>query len=91
VRGIAAAGAAALRLVGEWASDRPASALRALDGVELGPAVPDPGAIYTIGLNYRPPGVPERPDPDRPPRPLVYGKARRPSSGTARCCPGTGR
>jgi 2-keto-4-pentenoate hydratase/2-oxohepta-3-ene-1,7-dioic acid hydratase in catechol pathway len=32
-----------------------------------------PGAIYTIGLNYRPPGV-AADDPDRPPRPLVYGK-----------------
>jgi len=32
-----------------------------------------PGAIYTIGLNYRRPG--EVADPDRPPRPLVYGKA----------------
>ena len=38
----------------------------------LGPAVPDPGAIYTIGLNYRRPGAPGTP---RPPRPLVYGKA----------------
>ena len=25
---------------------------RPLDDVELGPAVPDPGAIYTVGLNY---------------------------------------
>jgi 2-keto-4-pentenoate hydratase/2-oxohepta-3-ene-1,7-dioic acid hydratase in catechol pathway len=37
--------------------------------------VPVPGAIYTIGLNYRPPGVARADDPDRPPRPLVYGKA----------------
>ena len=36
------------------------------------PAVPDPGAIYTIGLNYR---RPASPDAARPPRPLVYGKA----------------
>jgi 2-keto-4-pentenoate hydratase/2-oxohepta-3-ene-1,7-dioic acid hydratase in catechol pathway len=34
--------------------------------------VPDPGAVYTIGLNYRSPG--EAPD-DGPDRPLVYGKA----------------
>jgi ureidoglycolate lyase len=35
-------------------------------------AVPDPGAIYTIGRNYRVPGE----DPaDVPTRPLVYGKA----------------
>jgi 2-keto-4-pentenoate hydratase/2-oxohepta-3-ene-1,7-dioic acid hydratase in catechol pathway len=29
--------------------------------------------VYTIGLNYRPPG--DGSDPDRPERPLVYGKA----------------
>ena len=33
-----------------------------------------PGAIYTIGLNYRPPDAAPA-DLDRPPRPLVYGKA----------------
>jgi 2-keto-4-pentenoate hydratase/2-oxohepta-3-ene-1,7-dioic acid hydratase in catechol pathway len=33
--------------------------------------VPDPGAIYTIGLNYDGPGAAPRPE-----RPLVYGKAR---------------
>ena len=38
----------------------------------LGPAIPDPGAIYTIGLNYRAPGEPPGSGPDRP---LVYGKA----------------
>jgi 2-keto-4-pentenoate hydratase/2-oxohepta-3-ene-1,7-dioic acid hydratase in catechol pathway len=37
--------------------------------------LPVPGAIYTIGLNYRPAGVARADDPDRPPRPLVYGKA----------------
>ena len=36
-------------------------------------AVPAPGAIYTIGLNYRAPGAPGDPGPERP---LVYGKAR---------------
>ena len=35
-------------------------------------AVPIPGAIYTIGDNYRSPLEPRR---ARPPRPLVYGKA----------------
>jgi 5-carboxymethyl-2-hydroxymuconate isomerase len=40
-----------------------------------GLAVPAPGAIYTIGLNYRTPGVAPADDRDRPPRPLVYGKA----------------
>ena len=38
----------------------------------LGPAIPDPGAIYTIGLNYR---VPDEPPGSGPDRPLVYGKA----------------
>ncbi len=47
-------------------------AWRRLGSVTLGPAVPDPGAIYTIGHNYRAAG--EAPDAG-PPRPLVYGKA----------------
>jgi 2-keto-4-pentenoate hydratase/2-oxohepta-3-ene-1,7-dioic acid hydratase in catechol pathway len=34
-----------------------------------------PGAIYTIGLNYRPRGVAASEDRERPARPLVYGKA----------------
>ena len=33
--------------------------------------MPEPGAIYTIGLNYDGPGAAPRPD-----RPLVFGKAR---------------
>ncbi len=37
-----------------------------------GPRSPIPGAIYTIGLNYRAPGEPPGSGPDRP---LVYGKA----------------
>ena len=40
----------------------------------FGPAIPDPGAIYTVGLNYRATGD-GGPDPDAPPRPLIYGKA----------------
>ena len=35
-------------------------------------AVPDPGAIYAIGRNYRVPGEAAE---EVPPRPLVYGKA----------------
>jgi 2-keto-4-pentenoate hydratase/2-oxohepta-3-ene-1,7-dioic acid hydratase in catechol pathway len=35
-------------------------------------AIPEPGAIYTIGLNYRAPGEPPSAGPERP---LVYGKA----------------
>jgi len=38
----------------------------------MSPALPPPGAIYTVGLNYRAPG--ELPG-DRPPRPFIYGKA----------------
>lgn len=34
--------------------------------------VPTPGAIYTVGLNYRAPGEPPG---VRPERPLIYGKA----------------
>jgi 2-keto-4-pentenoate hydratase/2-oxohepta-3-ene-1,7-dioic acid hydratase in catechol pathway len=37
------------------------------------PDVPRPGAIYTIGRNYREPG--DSLDPERPTRPLVYAKA----------------
>jgi 2-keto-4-pentenoate hydratase/2-oxohepta-3-ene-1,7-dioic acid hydratase in catechol pathway len=60
-----------LTVLRDWITEQPADAWNPLEGVEFGPAVPEPGAIYTIGLNYRPgPG----PDPDRPPRPLVYGK-----------------
>jgi 2-keto-4-pentenoate hydratase/2-oxohepta-3-ene-1,7-dioic acid hydratase in catechol pathway len=71
VREIAAGGSAALDHVAAWADACPASAWRPLDEVVLGPAIADPGAIYTIGLNYRPP---DGPDPDPPERPLVYGK-----------------
>ena len=41
-----------------------------LANVTLGPAIPDPGAIYTVGLNYDGPGASPRPE-----RPLIYGKA----------------
>ncbi len=45
---------------------------RAIAEVELAPAVPDPGAIYTVGHNYRDPAEPDAVGPERP---LVYGKA----------------
>ena len=72
VREIAAGEPDALDRVAAW-SDDPGnfSAWRSLEEVALGPAIPDPGAIFTIGLNYRPA---DSPDPDRPERPLVYGK-----------------
>ena len=71
VREIAAGGSAALDRVAAWGDRAPADAWRPLDDVEFGPAIPDPGAIYTIGLNYAPV---DGPDADRPERPLVYGK-----------------
>jgi len=38
--------------------------------VAFGPAIPEPGAIYTVGLNYDGPGAAAMPE-----RPLIYGKA----------------
>ena len=75
VREIAARGEDGLARLRAWVDAQPAAAWRTLAGVRLGPAVPDPGAIYTIGLNYRPPGLPPAADDGRPERPLVYGKA----------------
>jgi 2-keto-4-pentenoate hydratase/2-oxohepta-3-ene-1,7-dioic acid hydratase in catechol pathway len=43
-----------------------------LDEVSFGPAIPYPGAIYTVGENYR---RPHDPSGDRPVRPLIFGKA----------------
>jgi 2-keto-4-pentenoate hydratase/2-oxohepta-3-ene-1,7-dioic acid hydratase in catechol pathway len=42
----------------------------ALASEQLGPAVPYPGAIYTVGLNYDGPSAAPRPE-----RPLIYAKA----------------
>jgi 2-keto-4-pentenoate hydratase/2-oxohepta-3-ene-1,7-dioic acid hydratase in catechol pathway len=74
VRGLAASGAEGLERVRAWAGDQPDAAWRPLEPVTLGAVVPDPGAIYTIGHNYRAPDAPEG-DPDAPDRPRVYGKA----------------
>ncbi|MEA2619267.1 MAG: hypothetical protein QOC97_40, partial [Chloroflexota bacterium] len=71
LRGIAGSGAAGLDRVRAWVSDQPERAYRSLDDVRFGPAVPDPGAIYTIGLNYASPGDAAA---DAPTRPMVYGK-----------------
>jgi 2-keto-4-pentenoate hydratase/2-oxohepta-3-ene-1,7-dioic acid hydratase in catechol pathway len=60
----------ALPRIGDWVEAQPVAAWRPLAGVTLGPAVPDPGAIYTVGLNYDGPGAVPRPD-----APLIYGKA----------------
>ncbi len=78
VRAVAGGGAAALAAITDWAEGHHAADWRALDGVRLGPVVPDPGAIYTIGLNYRGPGdAPGETEAASagPGRPLVYGKA----------------
>jgi 2-keto-4-pentenoate hydratase/2-oxohepta-3-ene-1,7-dioic acid hydratase in catechol pathway len=60
------------REISGWLHGQPESVFRALDEFQFGPAVPDPGAIYTIGLNYRDPANPNDAGPERP---LVYGKA----------------
>ena len=43
-----------------------------LASVALGPAIPCPGAIYTVGANYR---IADEPAARRGARPLIYGKA----------------
>ena len=72
LRAIAASGPDGLRTIRAWLDGQPDSAFRSLKDIALGPAVPDPGAIYTVGENYRAPGEPDR---GRPARPLIYGKA----------------
>ena len=72
VRAVAASGRSGLRRVQEWVAAQPDAAYRSLDGVELGPAVPDPGAIYTVGDNYRRAGEPNG---GPRPRPLIFAKA----------------
>jgi 5-carboxymethyl-2-hydroxymuconate isomerase len=80
VREIIAAGRAALDGIGGWLDGQPADAGVPLAAAttRLGAAIPDLGAIYTIGLNY---GPADGSDPDRPERPLVYGKAASSVSG----------
>lgn len=70
IRAIAAGGATALDRLRAWVDVQPADAGTPLADVTLGPAVPDPGAIYTVGLNYDGPGAAPRPE-----RPRIYGKA----------------
>jgi 2-keto-4-pentenoate hydratase/2-oxohepta-3-ene-1,7-dioic acid hydratase in catechol pathway len=72
VADIAAGASGAHAAIEGWAADRPASEWVSLEEATLGPAVPAPGAIYTIGHNYRGAG---RADDGGPDRPLVYGKA----------------
>jgi 2-keto-4-pentenoate hydratase/2-oxohepta-3-ene-1,7-dioic acid hydratase in catechol pathway len=70
IRDIAAGGAEAVHRIAAWVDAQPRDAGRSMDEVAFGPAVPDPGAIYTVGLNYDGPGAAERPN-----APLIYGKA----------------
>jgi 2-keto-4-pentenoate hydratase/2-oxohepta-3-ene-1,7-dioic acid hydratase in catechol pathway len=70
VRAIARAGDEGVEAVGAFADAAAPEAWVPMAGLTLGPVVPDPGAIYTIGLNYDGPGASPRPE-----RPLVYGKA----------------
>ncbi|HEU0237472.1 MAG TPA: fumarylacetoacetate hydrolase family protein [Candidatus Limnocylindrales bacterium] len=71
LREVAASGADVVDRVRPWADRQPAGAWRPLADAVLGPAVPEPGAIYTIGLNYVAPGEPADAAPSRP---LVYAK-----------------
>ena len=71
MRAVAASGAAELRRIRDWIARQPERAWLPLDAIRLGPVVPDPGAIYTIGLNYAAPGEAEGAGPERP---LVYAK-----------------
>lgn len=70
IRDLAAAGAGGLARLRNWAREQPAAAHRSLVDVALGPAVPNPGAIFTIGHNYRVGAADEA----RMDRPLVYAK-----------------
>ena len=72
VRAIAGSGPQGLQRIDAWVAKQPDDAYRSMAGVELGPAVSDPGAIYTVGLNYRTPGDAGT---GGPLRPLIYGKA----------------
>lgn len=71
MREVAAHGIEGLAEIGEWVRRQPERVYRSTSEVQFGPAIPDPGAIYTIGLNYAAPG---EPDDARPERPMVYGK-----------------
>jgi 2-keto-4-pentenoate hydratase/2-oxohepta-3-ene-1,7-dioic acid hydratase in catechol pathway len=70
IRALAAGGPAAMERLTTWLDEQPPDAGTPLANVTLGPAVPDPGAIYTVGLNYDGPGAAPRPY-----QPLIYGKA----------------
>jgi 2-keto-4-pentenoate hydratase/2-oxohepta-3-ene-1,7-dioic acid hydratase in catechol pathway len=52
-------------------TDRDLAGKHGIDTVRWAPAIPDPGAIFTIGANYRRPGEQAGARPDRP---MVLGK-----------------
>ncbi len=52
----------ALERLVAWLDLQPPDAGMPLENVTLGPVVPDPGAIYTVGLNYDGPGASPRPE-----------------------------
>jgi 2-keto-4-pentenoate hydratase/2-oxohepta-3-ene-1,7-dioic acid hydratase in catechol pathway len=74
MRALAGAGPGALERIRAWLEDQPVGGEREAEEGEVafGPAVPDPGAIYTVGLNYRSAAEPPEAALDRP---LIYGKA----------------
>jgi 2-keto-4-pentenoate hydratase/2-oxohepta-3-ene-1,7-dioic acid hydratase in catechol pathway len=72
IREIAGRGPEALHAIAAWVDAQPRDAGRPLDAVVLGAAIPDPGAIYTVGANYRAAGEAAAAGPERP---LIYGKA----------------
>lgn len=69
---IIAGGAPVLRAIQAMVAGTPAESWPYLADAQLGPAVPGPGAVYTVGSNYRMPGETLR---DRPERPPIYAKA----------------
>lgn len=88
IRAIAAGGPAAFDRLAAWLAAQPPDAGLPLSTVTLGPAVPDPGAIYTVGHNYDDPAAADGPAAahgpaaaPRPDRPLIYGKAARAVAG----------
>jgi 2-keto-4-pentenoate hydratase/2-oxohepta-3-ene-1,7-dioic acid hydratase in catechol pathway len=72
VREIAGRGTDAVHRIAAWVDAQPRDAGLDADAVTYGPALPDPGAIYTVGENYR--GLGEH-DAGPRARPLIFGKA----------------
>ena len=71
LRELAGAGSPELDRLRTWAESQPDEDFRTLATARLGPVVPDPGAVFAIGLNYAAPGGAHA---TRPERPYVYGK-----------------